>query len=156
MGYSLWLNSCICLCLKRGNSKSTLDSSCYLLKSRAFEGLPGLPHFQSHSNQMILQETAMQSGTRESEKRVAATPASIKMLQNEGYKVAPRPMPWGSVARGILGRTDLRLNSLAIQLSSCGDRLSKLSNQIEDEHMFCAPLTHGEPCYFALGYSWCN
>ena len=87
MGYSLWLNSCICLCLKRGNSKSTLDSSCYLLKSRAFEGLPGLPHFQSHSNQMILQETAMQSGTRESEKRVAATPASIKMLQNEGYKV---------------------------------------------------------------------
>lgn len=35
----------------------------------------------------VLKETAMQSGTRESEKRVAATPASIKMLQNEGYKV---------------------------------------------------------------------
>ena len=41
------------------------------------------------------QETAMQSGTRESEKRVAATPASIKMLQNEGYKVAPRPSSGG-------------------------------------------------------------
>ena len=37
----------------------------------------------------------MQSGTRESEKRVAATPASIKMLQNEGYKVAPRPSTRG-------------------------------------------------------------
>ena len=29
----------------------------------------------------------MQSGTRESEKRVAATPASIAMLQKEGYNV---------------------------------------------------------------------
>ena len=35
----------------------------------------------------VLKETAMQSGTRESEKRVAATPASIAMLQKEGYNV---------------------------------------------------------------------
>ena len=31
----------------------------------------------------------MQSGTRDLEKRVAATPASISMLQKEGYNVAP-------------------------------------------------------------------
>ncbi|CAJ1438054.1 unnamed protein product [Effrenium voratum] len=35
----------------------------------------------------VLKETAMQSGTRDLEKRVAATPASISMLQKEGYNV---------------------------------------------------------------------
>ena len=33
------------------------------------------------------QETAVQSGTGELEKRVAATPASIAMLRKEGYNV---------------------------------------------------------------------
>ena len=40
----------------------------------------------------IFEETAMQSGTRESEKRVAATPASITMLQKEGYNVVSWPL----------------------------------------------------------------
>ena len=67
----------------------------------------------------------MQSGTRESEKRVAATPASIKMLQNEGYKVAPRPSWLGGLPSGYVkiaiengyrnsGFIDLPINSMVI------------------------------------------
>jgi len=35
----------------------------------------------------VLKETALQSGTKEIEKRVSATPASVKMLQAEGFRV---------------------------------------------------------------------
>ena len=48
-------------------------------------------------SRFTVQETGMQSGTGDMEKRVAATPASIGMLRKEGYNVAARRV------KGVLG-----------------------------------------------------